>query len=533
MSHYRCFMKIVYKSIFQTFVRKSFEPISAVQKNKLDTLLEPSAVKVSIDSGTGTMPRSSNVPLMEAPDGGWGWMVVVSCFLVTVCTRAVSRCFSIFFVEFQNYFAQDYAMTAWIHSTVDCTTMVFAPLGSIISNRYSTRAAVILGGVLASAGLILSSFATCLEYLYLSLGVVTGCGYALAYSPAISIVGKYFCKKKAMAYGLAMSGSGIGTFVLAPVVQLLIEQYSWRGALLILGGLVANICVCGALLRPLTLAEDLFSSTMSNIASEKASVESSLKAQCDDPQLPSPSAESNFNRKESVRRQLCSCCPSYKEYAFLLTPDFLVFAASLLFLAYGCSTPFVHLVPYAVSTGVSQQQAAFLMSILGIINIIGTVSFGWIMDRRFLKKYRKYCYILTVGLDGVCSLFIPVLRSFPLLVPYAVFYGYFDGAYVALIPVVTSDIAGNGFLPSALGIVYFIHGIPYLIGPPIAGWLVDTTGSYTAAFLVSGLSMIISSVLVVTANRISKRRNSVDLHTVVIQSDPSTTTFQTASSDPI
>ncbi|XP_067908663.1 monocarboxylate transporter 12-like isoform X4 [Heterodontus francisci] len=328
------------------------------------------------------MPRHSKVPLMEAPDGGWGWMIVISCFLVTICTRGVSRCISIFFVEFQNYFAQDYAMTAWIHSTVDCTTMMFAPIGSIISNRYSTRVSVILGGVLASAGLILSSFATCLEYLYLSLGVLTGCGYALAYSPAISIVGQYFCKRKAMAYGLAMSGSGIGTFVLAPVVQLLIEQYSWRGALLILGGLVANICVCGALLRPLSLVEDLPSSTISNVASSKSSEECSYKTQCDDPQLPCPSVDSNFIRKDRGEKQPCGCCPSYKEYAFLLTSDFLVFAASLLFLAYGCSTPFVHLVPYAVSAGVSQQQAAFLMSILGIVNIIGNISFGWLTDRR-------------------------------------------------------------------------------------------------------------------------------------------------------
>lgn len=49
-----------------------------------------------------------------------------------------------------------------------------APVGSIISNHYSTRVAVILGGLLAAGGLVLSSFATCLEYLYLSLGVLTG-----------------------------------------------------------------------------------------------------------------------------------------------------------------------------------------------------------------------------------------------------------------------------------------------------------------------------------------------------------------------
>lgn len=49
-----------------------------------------------------------------------------------------------------------------------------APLGSLIGNRLSCRVAVILGGFLASIGLVLSSFATSLEYLYLTLGVVTG-----------------------------------------------------------------------------------------------------------------------------------------------------------------------------------------------------------------------------------------------------------------------------------------------------------------------------------------------------------------------
>lgn len=50
-----------------------------------------------------------------------------------------------------------------------------------------------------------------------------------------------------------MSGSGIGTFVLAPALQALIELYSWRGALLVLSAFIANLCVCGALLRPITV----------------------------------------------------------------------------------------------------------------------------------------------------------------------------------------------------------------------------------------------------------------------------------------
>lgn len=65
------------------------------------------------------------------------------------------------------------------------------------------------------------------------------------------MVGCYFRERTALAYGIGMSGSGIGTFVLAPVVQLLIDLYSWRGALLVLSAFVANLCVCGALLRPM------------------------------------------------------------------------------------------------------------------------------------------------------------------------------------------------------------------------------------------------------------------------------------------
>lgn len=67
------------------------------------------------------------------------------------------------------------------------------------------------------------------------------------------MIGCYFRKRTALAYGIGLSGSGIGTFVLAPVVQLLIDLYSWRGALLVLSAFIANLCVCGALLRPITL----------------------------------------------------------------------------------------------------------------------------------------------------------------------------------------------------------------------------------------------------------------------------------------
>lgn len=78
-------------------------------------------------------------------------------------------------------------------------------------------------------------------------------------------------------------------------------------------------------------------------------------------------------------------------------------------------------------------------------------------------------YMLAVGSEGLSCLFLPLLKGFALLVPFSLFYGYFDGAYVALIPVVTSDTVSPTHLTSALGAVYFLHAIPYLISPPIGG----------------------------------------------------------------
>ncbi|XP_075866102.1 monocarboxylate transporter 12 isoform X2 [Microcebus murinus] len=402
------------------------------------------------------MAKVNRARSTSPPDGGWGWMIVAGCFLVTICTRAVTRCISIFFVEFQTYFAQDYAQTAWIHSIVDCVTML------------------------------------------------CGLGFALCYSPAIAMVGKYFSRRKALAYGIAMSGSGIGTFILAPVVQLLIEQFSWRGALLILGGFVLNLCVCGALMRPITLKEDHTTPEQNDVC----------RTQKEDFKRASP-----YSPLTKKWARTCLCCSLQQEYSFVLMSDFVVLAISVLFMAYGCSPLFVYLVPYALSVGVSHQQAAFLMSILGVIDIIGNITFGWLTDRRCLKSYRYVCYLVAVGLDGLCYLCLPMLRNLPLLVPFSCTFGYFDGAYVTLIPVVTAEVVGTTSLSSALGVVYFLHAVPYLVSPPIAGWLVDTTGSYTAAFLLCGFSMIFSSVLLGFA-RLVKRMKKTQLQFLAKESDP-------------
>ena len=71
------------------------------------------------------------------------------------------------------------------------------------------------------------------------------------YLPSIVIVNHYFEKKRALANGIAVCGSGIGTLVFAPLGQFLVVSYGWRGSVIIVAGILLHGTIFGALLRPL------------------------------------------------------------------------------------------------------------------------------------------------------------------------------------------------------------------------------------------------------------------------------------------
>ena len=61
----------------------------------------------------------------------------------------------------------------------------------------------------------------------------------------------YFEKKRAFATGIAVCGSGVGTFIMAPVTKGLIQHFGWEGAMLITSGLILNCIAFGCLMRPI------------------------------------------------------------------------------------------------------------------------------------------------------------------------------------------------------------------------------------------------------------------------------------------
>ena len=100
-----------------------------------------------------------------------------------------------------------------------------------------------MGSVVGGLAFVASSFSNSVTMLMITYGVVGGIGFGLIYLPAIVSVGYYFEKKRAFATGIAVCGSGFGTFVFAPIANLLLENFDWKGANLILAGLIFNCAV--------------------------------------------------------------------------------------------------------------------------------------------------------------------------------------------------------------------------------------------------------------------------------------------------
>lgn len=187
----------------------------------------------------------------KAPDGGWGWVVVAASFLVHCIADGVTMSFGVLFVEFLDYFKESKAFTSWVGSLFMAIPLLAGPLASILTDQFGCRKVTIIGSVIASIGFLLSAFADSILVLLVTLGLITGLGLAVCYVAAIVIVAFYFEKKRSLATGIAVAGSGIGTFIFAPFTQYLIDNWGWRGTLIILAGIFLNMSVCGSLMRDL------------------------------------------------------------------------------------------------------------------------------------------------------------------------------------------------------------------------------------------------------------------------------------------
>ena len=188
---------------------------------------------------------------IQAPDGGWGWVIVFASFMINMIADGITFSFGIFNVEFLKYFGDSKGKTAWIGSIFMASPLLSGPIASYLTDRYGCRKVTIVGSITAAIGFLLSAVSNSMEMLFVTFGVIAGVGLSLCYVAAVVIVAYYFDKRRSFATGISVCGSGIGTFIFPPIIQYLITEYGWRGCTILLAGIFLNMCVCGMLMKDL------------------------------------------------------------------------------------------------------------------------------------------------------------------------------------------------------------------------------------------------------------------------------------------
>lgn len=185
------------------------------------------------------------------PDGGYGWVIVFASFMCNMIVDGIAYTFGVFLTEFVDYFKTGKGTAAWAGSLLSGMYLCAGPVVSALTNKYGCRAVCIAGSVLGATAFVLSTLSPDIGTLMLLYGFMGGIGFGLIYLPAVVAVGYYFETKRSLATGIAVCGSGFGTFIFAPFATTLLEYYDWKGANLILAGLILNCAVFGAMMRPL------------------------------------------------------------------------------------------------------------------------------------------------------------------------------------------------------------------------------------------------------------------------------------------
>uniref|UniRef100_A0A1A7W9M8 Solute carrier family 16, member 5 (Monocarboxylic acid transporter 6) n=1 Tax=Iconisemion striatum TaxID=60296 RepID=A0A1A7W9M8_9TELE len=420
---------------------------------------------------------------VTAPDGGWGWVVLVATILVLALTLGFPSCVGIFYTDLQNEFQATNSETSWVPSIMTSVLHAGGPFCSVLVDKFGCRATVMLGGVLSGVGMAASSFTRSMTELYITAGVVTGLGFCFSFQPAVTILGHYFVRRRAFANAMSSTGTALGLCILPFLGNYLHTQFGWRGSFLILGAILLNCCVCGAVMRPLEPNRHRGPPLMDH----------------------KPPSDQEDERKQKGRlRTMWSyvAASMSKHMAFdqlCNNRRYCVYAIGITFMMLGFVVPLIYLVPYATGNNMEPSQAALLLSILGIVNIVVRPPFGIIFNMPWFKGRHIYVFASALLVNGLSNSICCLGADFPVLVMYVVTYGLSMSVVGSLMFTVLMDILEMSRFPSALGLLAVMESVTLLIGPPLAGVLVDKTRTYSYVFITCSAIVASSAVYLMLA----------------------------------
>lgn len=385
-------------------------------------------------------PKTDHI---EIPDGGYGWVVVAAVFFVHIFVLGNIYSYGVFLPVYIEEFHASQSSVSWIGSIGASLMAGIGLLSGSLADYYGNDKIVFAGGLFIGAGFFAGSFATEIWHLYLSQGLLCGIGYSLSFIAGVSVVGQWFHKRRGIAVGIAVAGSGLGQFLVTLFTGYLINTVKWRATLQILALInLVGLLVCSLAVKRLLPLSPVFT------------LNASLQM---------------FHDRNFV----------------------LLFIGGL-FNSLGLFMPYTFLIYYSKQHGVSTSGAYLITALVGVASFLGRLATGYFADR-FGKITMLGICMAASGISTLCWL---ACTTFPSLVVYGLIFGFFAGGVISLMPSVCAELFGVASLGAILGLLYSSSAVGNLLSAPIGGFITDATGDYTAAIAIDGC-FLLSGVLFV------------------------------------
>ena len=334
-------------------------------------------------------------------------------------------------------------------------------VAGILQDRMGPRRVLILGTVMVGLGMIVSSFATTPMMLVLTFGVMTGSGIGFGYACLSPSAMKWFHpSKKGLVNGLIAAGFGLAAVYLAPLTSTLIAEYGINTSFLVLGIAVLVIAV------PLAF-------TINNPPAGYV-----------------PEAPAGYKSTSTKPADI-------NWRGMLKTPQFYSLWVMFAF-ASAAGLMIIGNITSIAATQADITDAAYLVVILAIFNSGGRVAAGILSDKIGGVKTLMIAFVMQ-GINMV--MFATFDSEFTLIIGAAV-AGVGYGTLLAVFPSIIADFYGLKNYGANYGVLYTAWGVSGFIGPVVAAFAVDTTGTYTLAYTVCSVMIAVALVLSVITKKV-------------------------------
>jgi MFS family permease len=326
------------------------------------------------------------------------------------------------------------------------------PFAGAIADRFGTDRVLCVGALLYALGLVIMAQSTTPEALDLSAGVLIGLGLSgCSFNIVLGAFGKLLPEKwRSLAFGAGTAAGSFGQFLYSPIAVALMEKFGWQETLLIFGGVTL-------LILPLSLA----------LATSAA-----------------PTGLAAVAKPTQSARQAFAEAFGHRSYV-LLVLGFFTCGFQLAFIT-------VHLPSYLIDRGLSAEIGGWTLAVIGIFNIVGSLSAGW-LSNRMPKRYLLSIIYFTRAAAIVAFITLPASPLATL-----VFAAVTGLMWLSTVPPTSALVAvmfGTRWLAMLFGFAFFSHQVGGFLGVLIGGIAFERTGSYNLVWWLSVLFGVLSAVI--------------------------------------